>query len=117
MPIWHPKARHQCADCGVWEGQLHRDGCTLEECPMPGCRWLRHQCAIAEHRDLRPQVFFLYPVLCARCGSTFPPLFHVDNTVWRSVVGGKRREITLCNGCFRWMRHTLTHARKEEGDA
>jgi hypothetical protein len=110
MPVWHPKERHQCADCGCWEGQLHTEGCTLEACPAADCPWPRHQCPVSEHHTLPRAVMMLYPVLCARCGSPFPPMFHVAEALWRVVVGEKCRGITLCRSCFQWMRRVIYQA-------
>lgn len=109
MPIWKPKARHQCADCGVWEGELHRDRCTCELCPAAECPWTLLQCPEAWHQTLPREPFMLYPVLCARCGSPFPSIFYVNDTLWSAVVGRKYIGITLCQPCFRWMRRVVNH--------
>lgn len=107
MATWKPKARHQCADCGIWEGELHLPTCTMEECPVVGCRWTRLQCPTRNHAVLPQRPYLQYPVLCARCGSAFPPIFWATDTDWLAVVGEKYRHITLCQPCYRWMRRTL----------
>ena len=36
--------RHKCHDCGVLEGQIHKDGCDMEKCPFCGGQHISCSC-------------------------------------------------------------------------
>ena len=59
MPVWQPKARHQCPDCECWEGERHREGCTCELCPAPACLTTWVECRTEDHESYQREPFML----------------------------------------------------------
>jgi hypothetical protein len=103
-PMFNPKERHQCGDCGVREGEMHALGCTVEHCGW--CHGQRISCD-CEGTDVPRLPFILYPQLCGRCGEPFPKVFWVSDAAWKAVVGPNRTGLVLCKSCYSWIKRLL----------
>jgi len=89
----------KCHDCGVEEGELHKEGCDMETCPKCGGQLISCDCRTEDLPDYRiPWVQI--PVLCALCGKQFPEDFKVSNKEWQKFVIPELQSETLCWSCF-----------------
>lgn len=75
----------KCHDCGVKEGQLHREGCDSES----------------------PEPFIWYPNICIKCGKINPDLFQVSNDEWRKYIEPRMRDKILCLECYAFIKHVI----------
>jgi hypothetical protein len=96
--------RDKCHDCGVVEGQFHRDLCDVPDCPHCGEQRLSCQCPPRLRRRVR---YISWPQHCAKCGEEWPDHFFVSDKEWRRTVSPEHREKILCHACFLAIRDML----------
>ena len=117
--------RATCPDCGTKEGQLHILGCDQECCPFCGNQLLSCPCGYKKlriapdawawpHRRTDAQrkkwekllgrkgriPFIQYPLLCAKCGTHWPEMFHVSDAEWKHYVDPRMQRKLLCEACY-----------------
>lgn len=44
--------------------------------------------------------YIIYPFHCARCGTTYPEMFHVPDEEWKRVVQPDQRDSVICKPCY-----------------
>jgi hypothetical protein len=93
-------SRVECHDCGVREGQLHLDGCDVEECPRCGGQLISCECSESQLRGFKRRPFILWPNLCARCGAKWPAMFLVPDKHWEKYIDPSHRRDEVCRKCF-----------------
>lgn len=88
-----------CGDCGVFEGQIHKEGCDQEVCPKCNGQLLSCGCSIkGEGRE----PFFWKGFQCARCGKNMPNLFMVSDEDWKNICGHTYElSDVLCLDCMK----------------
>lgn len=109
----------RCPECFVAEGELHKDGCAVEECPVCGGQAIECYCPITHEDDgtwsilsfganpRRPITripFLWFPRVCMRCGKVNPRLFHVPDEEWQKYVPPSVRGQNLCLKCYNEIR-------------
>ena len=97
-----------CGDCGVKEGELHKDGCDMEKCPKCGGQLISCGCydnceSFSELPFRIPHVDI--PIVCRTCGEVWPELFIVPDADWIQYVVPELQKEVLCPTCYVKMRH------------
>jgi hypothetical protein len=74
---------------------------------------------VPEHLFLQWQVllnekgrvpYIIYPVLCARCGQSWPEFFSVPDTEWNHYIEKGERDKVLCHGCYMTIKRLIDTA-------
>jgi hypothetical protein len=102
--------RQRCGECGVLEGQYHKDYCDVETCGMCGLSVSSIGCDCSEKamiRGLRVP-FVSRPLMCARCGKLWPNFFMRPGWEWHQYV---YPDAMLCQDCYELIKDWI----KEEG--
>jgi hypothetical protein len=131
--------KQTCHDCGVSEGQLHKPGCDMEQCPFCGGQLISCDCCyeimgidcspgskaykngltktqskiwnlLLTRKGLVP--FIVFPNLCARCGQLWPDTFLVLDAEWKKYVPILERGRMLCRSCFDLIKELIDGAQK-----
>jgi len=116
-----------CHDCGVEEGQIHKYGCDMEECPfchkqLLGCgccekklgidcskgTWAYFHGITEEQGKQWVQIieakgripYLLIPSHCGLCGEQRPKDFIVPDKEWKKYVVPKLQDEVLCWECY-----------------
>jgi len=89
-----------CHDCGVKEGELHKDGCDMERCPKCGRQLITCDCSDADLEGLPRIPYILVPNLCALCGIQWPDLFTVPDEEWQKYIIPPLQDKVLCLACY-----------------
>lgn len=98
--------RDTCHDCGVREGQLHKEGCDDEVCPI--CYDQLLCCGHAdeiwggESQEKRIPYIQLRNI-CVYCGEFEPDFFKVSDEDWKKYVIPTLHEEVLCLKCYKIM--------------
>lgn len=107
-----------CHDCGVREGEIHRLGCDMEQCPFCGGQLISCFCQNLGAKEQFEAVtakgripYILFPNLCARCGKLWPEMFMVPDTLWRKYIPGAKSDEMLCLACWRKIVRLICNAR------
>lgn len=114
-------ATSRCPECFVAEGQLHIEGCAVEECPLCGGQLIDCKCSAGvsatdktmvatyypettsnyPYRNAAKRVPFLYfPRVCMKCGKVNPRIFIVPDEEWAKYVPTSIRGLHLCRKCY-----------------
>jgi hypothetical protein len=103
-----------CHDCGVEEGQIHKWNCDMEECPNCGGQMISCDCLLTEKSAeiLGRFPYIVYPNLCARCGTLWPEMFHVQDADWERYVQRSKRDKMLCRSCYDAIKELIDSAVK-----
>jgi len=88
-----------CHDCGVKEGELHKEGCDMERCPRCGGQLISCDCNDSELPSFRIP-YILIPVKCGLCGQQWPEDFKVPDDDWKKYVIPQLQDETLCQECY-----------------
>jgi hypothetical protein len=115
--------RQECQECQAKEGELHRRGCTNEQCPiclLAICPEATGTCDCDVKLQLPPDrldairddvgrlpCFFSDEsfYVCARCHEVDPPMFRADD--WPDVIPRNLQEEFLCFPCYLMVRRAL----------
>lgn len=116
-----------CHDCGIKEGQIHKEGCDMERCPFCGGQLISCSCCYDklgidvsegawayEHGLTEAQEriwlemlerqgripYILVPNLCGLCGEQWPEMFDVSDKEWEKYVIPPLQAKTLCRECY-----------------
>jgi len=91
--------RQQCGDCGVLEGQIHKDFCDMERCSICGGQLI--SCDCDPDAKLKNRVPFIqWPNLCAYCGEEWPDMFKVSDEEWAKYIQPDKKRSIVCKPCF-----------------
>ncbi len=88
-----------CGDCGVEEGQIHRDGCDMERCFLCGGQLISCDCDAGEKLENRVP-YIAWPNLCAYCGQLWPDFFSVSDEEWAKYIQLGERDKMVCKPCY-----------------
>ena len=91
----------KCLDCGVEEGELHRQGCDWEICPK--CRGQLISCCCSD-KEVAFKGYRIpwvnIPNLCFLCGKREPEDFYVPDEEWKKFVPPNLKKEILCKPCY-----------------
>ena len=120
------RTKGQCGDCGVYEGEVHIYGCDMDVCPFCGGQLLSCGCCDRySTSDIRPNLddtwidalekkgiipYIEYPVLCVKCGETYPDFFHVPTKEWEFYVQPDMRHEVICRDCYEFIKAVTDEA-------
>ena len=93
-----------CGDCGAKEGQLHKDFCDMERCPICGGQFLYCSCVVKKKFSDRVP-FISFPNICERCGEVDPEFFM--DKLWKEVLPRIYWGKILCLDCWRYIKRLL----------
>ena len=79
-------------------GELHKDGCAVEECAECGGQKIECQ---HEGGGLPRIPFLWFPRVCMKCGALNPRRFMVTDAEWQKYVPPSVRGLHLCRNCYR----------------
>jgi hypothetical protein len=97
-------SRKTCGACGVEEGQIHRDFCDMEECPICGDQFFACDCNVDE--KLQNRIPFIgFPLICDYCGKLWPEFFKDDE--WKSVLPRIHWGKLLCLDCWQYIKNLI----------
>jgi len=89
-----------CHDCGVKEGEIHKEGCDMERCPRCQGQLISCGCYGENEDPLYRIPYLLIPVKCGLCGEQWPKDFHVPNEEWKKYVIPSLQDKCLCWDCY-----------------
>ena len=90
-----------CHDCGVKEGQIHKEGCDMERCPICGSQLIGCGCLKDNYNKLPFRIpYLLAPVLCGLCGEQWPDMFRISDKEWEKYVIPSLQTEALCRQCY-----------------
>jgi len=90
-----------CHDCGVKEGEIHKEGCDMERCPFCHRQLITCDCNIESYDELPYRIpYILAPTLCDLCGKQWPNLFKVPDKEWEKYVIPTLQGKVLCYECY-----------------
>lgn len=137
-PPIDPRMRQRCR-CGALEGELHRDNCLDEFCPLCGQPLMQCECEsnmadacgidvledtdeydailleVDRRRKEAGRVPFVHePHMCARCGRLWPTYFRVND--WQAVIPPPLRDKILCFECYALVRSYTLAGQVNAGD-
>lgn len=102
-----------CHDCGVKEGELHKQGCDMEVCLVcfgQAIICFEH-CVFPETGAWRPQFLrrtripYIQPrCFCPICGELYPPMFSVPDSEWKRYVIPPLQGEAICRSCYEQLR-------------
>jgi len=55
---------------------------------------------------------FVFPVLCARCGTLWPEFFKVPDDEWIKYIPPRERDMVICRPCYDWIKKVIDEARQ-----
>jgi hypothetical protein len=89
-----------CHSCHCREGELHKPGCDVEQCPKCGRQLISCDHSDDFFSDEERVPFIFWPLLCFRCGDSCDrfDMFMVDNDVWNYYT--RQPHGNLCWDCF-----------------
>jgi hypothetical protein len=105
-----------CSDCGVREGELHKENCDMERCPKCKGQLLLCDCnfqgtsndgkfLLIEGKPFKREPYILAPNICLKCGEVNPELFMVSKEEWKEVCGITFEfDSILCKSCFEFIK-------------
>jgi hypothetical protein len=111
------KRRMICHDCGIKEGELHKENCDMERCPKCKGQLLSCDCDIQNisidekffkisGKPYKREPYFLAPNICCKCGEVNPELFMVSKEEWKEVCGiSFELDSILCKSCFDFIKN------------
>lgn len=93
-----------CHDCGVKEGQIHKEGCDMERCPECGGQLITCKCFRKYDYNYAKLPFripyILIPNLCGLCGEQWSEHFAVSDDEWDKYVIPSLQPGVLCLECY-----------------
>lgn len=120
-----------CHDCGCEEGQIHKFGCDMEQCPFCGgqliscgCMYkqlgIKSQTHTTEHEEQWLTIleekgrvpYIVWPIICNRCGKLWPEMFRVSDEEWKKYIQISERGCLVCRSCFDKIKHLIELNRK-----
>jgi len=104
------KHSYMCPSCGATEGELHELNCDMEICPKCGGQLISCGCCLEGEQPLDEEriPWICKPVVCARCGKSWPEPFHVED--WDDVIPPPLRGEPLCRDCYEKVKAIILNA-------
>ncbi len=97
--------KRTCGACGAIEGQIHKDCCDMELCPICDGQFLFCDCDVEAKFEKRLP-FIGFPNLCDYCGKLWPDMFMDDD--WKRVLPEIWWDKFLCFDCWAYIKELLT---------
>lgn len=102
-----------CHDCGVKEGQLHKLGCDMEQCPKCDGQLISCGC-FPNFENLPFRIpYILIPVKCGLCGDQWSRNFHVPDEDWKKYVIPSLQDKSLCKDCYKELKNMFPKGWKQ----
>jgi hypothetical protein len=135
--------RNICHDCGVSEGEFHKQGCDMERCPFCGYQLISCDCcydllnidhsegtwAFSNGLTVAQQTlwnemlarkgrvpYIVFPNICRRCGQLWPVMFGVPTADWEKYVPIRHRREMLCLDCYKAIKFMVDTAKEHDTD-
>ena len=112
-----------CHDCGIVEGELHKENCDMELCPICGQQLLTCSCGLndgdreksKEKLQKKKRIpFIFYPNICSKCGVLWPIYINIppEDLMKYTFIDGKRH--LLCRMCYNEVRSMIDGGQKDK---
>jgi len=106
------ETKQRCGDCGVEEGQIHKEFCDMERCSICGEQLISCDCDVdAKLKNRVP--YIAWPNLCAYCGALWPDMFEVSNEEWAKYIQLDKQRSMVCETCFDKIKWMIDKCKKE----